>query len=165
MAVRLSGEQPWLTRMNAMLRETLEKHAVSNHERSFEEDFNPHFLRRLRQERCELEINMAKLQKALDNHIEAADELQPPPDENQMAKIEQNIASAQATYLKGQNRLTALCLILGQNADVPMKTLSYLLEALEGSQKTRSASSKLQQTTMTLPSNSSWKNTTIRKRL
>lgn len=79
MAVRLSSKQSWLTRMNAVLRETLEKHAVSNHDGSSEEDFNPNFLRRLRQERHELEINMANLQQALDNYIEAADELQPPP--------------------------------------------------------------------------------------
>ncbi|XGW07577.1 hypothetical protein V3C99_010609, partial [Haemonchus contortus] len=130
MAVRLSGKQSWLTRMNAVLRGTLEKHAVSNHDGSSEEDFNPNFLRRLRQERHELEINMANLQQALDNYIEAADELHPPPDENQMAKIEQNIDSAQATHLKGQNRLTKLYLILEQNAE-----LSYLLEALEGPAK------------------------------
>ncbi|VDO20608.1 unnamed protein product [Haemonchus placei] len=122
MAVRLSGKQPWLTRMNAMLRGTLKKHAVSNHDGSSEEDFNPHFLRRLRQKRHELEINMANLQQALDNYIEAADELQPPLDGNQMAEIEQNIDSAQATHLKGQNRLTEPCSILEQNADVPMSS-------------------------------------------
>lgn len=39
-----------------------------------------------------------------------------------MAKIEQNIDSAQATHLKGQNRLTELYLILEQNADAPMSS-------------------------------------------
>ncbi|VDO44206.1 unnamed protein product [Haemonchus placei] len=73
-------------------------------------------------ERHELEINMANLQQALDNYIEAAGELQPPPDENQMTKIEQDIDSAQATHLRGQNRLTELCLILEQNADAPMSS-------------------------------------------
>uniref|UniRef100_A0A7I4YV34 Uncharacterized protein n=1 Tax=Haemonchus contortus TaxID=6289 RepID=A0A7I4YV34_HAECO len=65
---------------------------------------------------------MANLQQSLDNYIEAADELQPSPDENQMAKFEQNIDSAQATHLKSRHRLNELCLLLEQNADAPMSS-------------------------------------------
>ncbi|PIO75437.1 tetratricopeptide repeat protein [Teladorsagia circumcincta] len=121
MAVKLSGKQSWLTRMGTVLDETLKKHALmENPDGDTEDGSSQHRLRRIRQERQELEINMANLQQALDNYIAAADELQPPPDENQLVKIEQNIDSAQAVHLRGQNRVTEISLILEESADIPI---------------------------------------------
>ncbi|KAK6009870.1 hypothetical protein OSTOST_25172 [Ostertagia ostertagi] len=123
MAVKLSGKQSWLTRMSTVLAEALERYAsLESLDGDAENESNHYRIRRIHQERQELEIKMANLQQALDHYIEAADELQPPPEGSQMVKIEQNIDNAHTVRLKGQNRLTELSLILRQNEDLEIPT-------------------------------------------
>ncbi|KAK6019818.1 zinc knuckle [Ostertagia ostertagi] len=109
--------------MSTVLAEALERYAsLESLDGDAENESNHYRIRRIHQERQELEIKMANLQQALDHYIEAADELQPPPEGSQMVKIEQNIDNAHTVRLKGQNRLTELSLILRQNEDLEIPT-------------------------------------------
>ncbi|VDO43349.1 unnamed protein product [Haemonchus placei] len=118
MVAKLGGKPSWLTCLSAISEETLSKNLTGS-----VDDSKIAWIVRMRsliQECQELDLIIINLRNALDSYMEAADKMQKPLNENQIAKIEEKVKAAQTIYLSGQNYLIELPLLLERNADISL---------------------------------------------
>ncbi|VDL84744.1 unnamed protein product, partial [Nippostrongylus brasiliensis] len=104
MAMKLSGKQSWLTRSGRVLEEAIEKHASIGKEPSGHQAAE---LQRIREARHDIKFKADQLDKALDNFLNAADEMEAINDDWR-TRSEQNINAAQEFSIRAQERLAEL---------------------------------------------------------